>query len=86
MTIATRQWLFNAFKVSVYTLLVINIFLYLRHGTLNEALDKFTHARAVRNLLGEPFFDAFAAIKFAELEAYQDVVTAWEREHLLLKV
>ena len=54
--------------------------------TLNEALDKFTHARAVRNLLGEPFFDAFAAIKFAELEAYQDVVTAWEREHLLLKV
>ena len=39
MTIATRQWLFNGFKVSVYTLLVINIFLYLRHGTLNEALD-----------------------------------------------
>ena len=39
MTVATRQRLFNAFKVSVYTLLVINIFLYLRHGTLNEALD-----------------------------------------------
>jgi glutamine synthetase len=54
--------------------------------TLNEALDKFSHARAVRNLLGEPFFDAFAAIKMAELEAYQDVVSAWEREHLLLKV
>ena len=53
---------------------------------MNEALDKFSHARAVRNLLGEPFFDAFAAIKHAELEAYQDVVTAWEREHLLLKV
>lgn len=54
--------------------------------TLNEALDKFTHARAVRHLLGEPFFDAFAAIKLTELEAYQDVVSAWEREHLLLKV
>jgi glutamine synthetase len=54
--------------------------------TLNEALDKFNHAKAVRALLGEAFFDAFAAIKFAELEAYQDVVTAWEREHLLLKV
>ena len=38
MTIATRQWLFTGFKVSVYTLLVINIFLYLRHGTLNEAM------------------------------------------------
>lgn len=54
--------------------------------TLNEALDRFNHARGVRALLGEPFFDAFAAIKAAELEAYQDVVSAWEREHLLLKV
>lgn len=54
--------------------------------TLNEALDRFSHARAVKALLGEDFFDAFSAIKLAELEAYQDVVTAWEREHLLLKV
>lgn len=54
--------------------------------TLNEALDRFSHARAVKALLGEPFFEAFSAIKLAELEAYQDVVTAWEREHLLLKV
>ncbi len=54
--------------------------------TLNEALDRFSHAKAVRGLLGEEFFTAFSAIKLAELEAYQDVVTAWEREHLLLKV
>ena len=54
--------------------------------TLNEALDRFSHARAVKALLGEDFFDAYAAIKLAELEAYQDVVSAWEREHLLLKV
>ncbi len=54
--------------------------------TLNEALDRFGHARAVKALLGEDFFDAYSAIKVAELEAYQDVVTAWEREHLLLKV
>ena len=54
--------------------------------TLNEALDRFSHARAVKALLGEDFFEAYSAIKLAELEAYQDVVTAWEREHLLLKV
>ena len=54
--------------------------------TLNEALDRFSHAKAVRSLLGEDFFNAYLAIKLAELEAYQDVVTAWEREHLLLKV
>lgn len=34
-----RKRAFNAFKATVYTLLVINIFLYLRHGTLTEALD-----------------------------------------------
>ena len=54
--------------------------------TLNEALDRFNHARGVRALLGEPFFAAYAAIKLAELEAYQVVVSAWVREHLLLKV
>ncbi len=54
--------------------------------TLNEALDRFHHAKAVKALLGEDFFAAFSAIKLAELEAYQDVVSAWEREHLLLKV
>ncbi len=54
--------------------------------TLNEALDRFSHAKGVRALLGEDFFDAYLAIKLAELEAYQDVVSAWEREHLLLKV
>jgi len=39
VTVATRRWLFNGFKFTVYSLLIINIFVYLRHGTLNEALD-----------------------------------------------
>lgn len=54
--------------------------------TLEEALDRFNRARSVRAVLGEDFFDAFLAIKRAELEAYQEVVTSWEREHLLLRV
>jgi hypothetical protein len=31
--------LFNAFKLVLYALLTLNMGLFLRHGTLNEALD-----------------------------------------------
>ena len=37
-------------------------------------------------LLGEPFYRAFIEIKEAELEAFQGVISSWERDHLLLKV
>lgn len=36
---SSRARLFNMIKAVIYGLLVINIFLYLRHGTLVEALD-----------------------------------------------
>jgi glutamine synthetase len=54
--------------------------------TLEEALERFRACAKVRALLGEPFFTAFAAIKEAELEAFQGVISSWERDHLLLKV
>lgn len=54
--------------------------------TLEEALERFAACQPVRALLGEPFFRAFAAIKEAELEAFQGVISSWERDHLLLKV
>ncbi|MGI8839478.1 MAG: glutamine synthetase family protein [Caulobacteraceae bacterium] len=54
--------------------------------TLEEALERFGACEPVRALLGEPFFRAFAAIKEAELEAFQGVISSWERDHLLLKV
>lgn len=54
--------------------------------TLEEAMERFAACSAVRALLGEPFFRAFAAIKEAELEAYRGVISSWERDHLLLKV
>lgn len=53
---------------------------------LYEALDRFSHAKLVRKYLGEDFFEAFYAIKYSELDAYQAVISSWEREHLLLKV
>jgi glutamine synthetase len=54
--------------------------------TLEEALERFSACQPVRDLLGEPFFRAFFAIKEAELEAFQGVISSWERDHLLLKV
>ena len=54
--------------------------------TLEDALDRFGACDAVRELLGEPFTRAFTCIKETELEAFQGVISSWERDHLLLKV
>lgn len=54
--------------------------------TLEQALDLLDNCQAVQELLGAPFFEAFSAIKRAELDAYQQIVSSWERDHLLLKV
>jgi glutamine synthetase len=54
--------------------------------TLEEAMERFAAATAVRALVGEDFFRAFMAIKEAELEAWRGVISSWERDHLLLKV
>jgi glutamine synthetase len=54
--------------------------------TLEAALERFSACKPVRDLLGEPFVRAFTSIKEAELEAFQGVISSWERDHLLLKV
>ena len=54
--------------------------------TLEDALERFKECGAVRALLGRSFSSAFVRIKEAELEAFQGVISSWERDHLLLKV
>jgi glutamine synthetase len=54
--------------------------------TLDEALDRFKTCAPVREVLGDAFCSVFAAVKLDELDAFEGVVSAWEREHLLLKV
>ncbi len=54
--------------------------------TLDEALERFKDCGSVREILGEDFCQIFAAIKESELDNFEGVVSAWEREHLLLKV
>lgn len=54
--------------------------------TLYDALNRFTSSRPVKEILGERFVDAVALVKETELDAYQQVISSWEREHLLLNV
>jgi glutamine synthetase len=53
--------------------------------TMTQALERLTACAPVRALLGEEFFQTFLRVKQQELEAFEGTVTAWEREHLLLK-
>jgi glutamine synthetase len=54
--------------------------------TEQEALSRFMACKPIRGLLGEKFIKALYIVKTAELAAYQNVISSWEREHLLLNV
>ena len=53
--------------------------------TMTHALERLAACTPVRSLLGEEFFQTFQRVKQQELDAFEGIVTAWEREHLLLK-
>lgn len=53
---------------------------------LLEAVDLFTSNEAIVNVLGSEFCNTYSAIKKHETEEFQQVISAWEREHLLLNV
>jgi len=54
--------------------------------TLYDALERFNGTRALKPVFGSIFVDAVTLVKGAELDAYQLVISSWEREHLLLNV
>jgi len=51
-----------------------------------EALDQLRRSRPLRQLLGDELVEALIMVKEVEHEAYQRVISSWEREHLLLNV
>jgi glutamine synthetase len=53
---------------------------------LSDALDQLRRARPLRQMLSEDFVEALVMVKEIEHEAYQRVISSWEREHLLLNV
>ena len=54
--------------------------------TLYDALNRFQANKRMRDLLGDRFVRAIMTVRRGELEAYQRVISSWEREHLLLNV
>ena len=53
--------------------------------TLEDALSRLAECEPVRHLLGQTFTDAFLRLKQVELENFQGVIAAWERDHLFAK-
>lgn len=51
-----------------------------------NALDKLRDDEEMRGVLGETFCTVYEAIKKQEIEEFLQVISPWEREHLLLNV
>jgi glutamine synthetase len=54
--------------------------------SLDEALRQMRGCPQLIAILGEPFVEAFAIVKESEYEVFLQVISSWEREHLLLNV
>ena len=52
----------------------------------SDALDRLNASVRLREVLGERFIAVVNAVKQAEFDAYQRVISSWERENLLLNV
>ncbi|WP_299415103.1 glutamine synthetase family protein [uncultured Sulfitobacter sp.] len=54
--------------------------------TMGEALRVFSEAEALHEVLGQDFARVYAIVKEAEYDEFLQVISPWEREHLLLNV
>jgi glutamine synthetase len=54
--------------------------------TLGEALEIFEDSPVVHEVLGTEFSAVYRAVKAMEYNAFLQVISPWEREHLLLNV
>lgn len=53
---------------------------------LLSALDLFDNCPEITEVLGAEFCDVYKAIKRSEIETFLQVISPWERDHLLLNV
>ena len=54
--------------------------------SLDDALRTLRDCEPLVSVLGEAFVSAFSIVKEAEYEVFLQVISSWEREHLLLNV
>ena len=55
-------------------------------NVMGSALDKFDAADRLHRVMGADFARVYSAVKRAEYEDFLQVISPWEREHLLLNV
>ncbi len=53
---------------------------------LGDALDLMTESQPMRQVLGPEFVDVYESVKRNEYKEFLQVISPWEREHLLLNV
>jgi glutamine synthetase len=53
---------------------------------IRPALDMLSECHPLAEILGERFTNSYLAVKRAEHREYFQVISSWEREHLLLRV
>lgn len=53
---------------------------------LEDSLSKLNHSRPLKNILGTRFVKLLTEVKNYESDLYQQVISSWERENLLLNV
>lgn len=54
--------------------------------TLRESLNRFDDAKELEAILSPEFCHVYKAVKWAEQEEFLQVISPWEREHLLVNV
>ena len=54
--------------------------------SLPEALDALEGCNEIRELFGNQFVSVYTAVKSLELGQFNQLISSWEREHLLLRV
>ena len=53
---------------------------------LRASMAEMKKTTAIRKVLGKEFIDLYLAVKDLEYETFSQVISPWEREHLLLRV
>ena len=56
------------------------------HRHIYSAIDAMQASAAMRSMLGESFVTLYCAMKEAEYKEFQEIITPWEREILMLNV
>jgi glutamine synthetase len=56
------------------------------HKHIYSAVEALQESESMRDMLGDSFVDLYTALKDAEYQEFQEIITPWEREILMFNV